>query len=355
MSKYWSTIAHNSLPYVPGEQPTGQNLIKINQNENPYPPSAKVLEVIRKVEAGKLRLYPDPLCLELRKVIAQQHGLSIDQVFVGNGSDEVLAFSFMAFFNPGNPILFPDVSYTFYPVYANLFQLEYRKVPLNEDFSLPVEAFLCGNGGIVIANPNAPTGCYLPICGIRRILDGNPDKIVLIDEAYIDFGGESAIGLIPEYPNLLIVHTLSKSHSLAGMRVGFALGQKELMLGLERIKNSFNSYTLDYIAQVAAHAAIQDREYFEWSRNKVINTRNSVSQRLLQMGFIVVPSQANFLLISHADLSAQLLFNGLRERRVLVRYFELPRIDNYLRVSIGTDKDMDIFLQILSEIIEKIK
>lgn len=355
MSKYWSTITQSIVPYVPGEQPKGKKFIKINTNENPYPPSPRVLEAIHKVEAGTLRLYPDPLCHELRKAIAQQYGLSIEQVFVGNGSDEVLAFAFMAFYNPGNPILFPDVSYTFYPVYSSLFQLEHHKVFLNEDFSLPVEAFLQGNGGIVIANPNAPTGCYLPICDIRRILDGNLDQVVLIDEAYIDFGGESAACLIPEYPNLLVVHTLSKSHSLAGLRVGFALGQKELIQGLDRIKNSFNSYTLDCIAQVAACAAIQDEEYFELNRNKVMVTRDRVSHRLLQMGFTVVPSMANFILISHATLSAQVLFHGLREKGVLVRYFDLLRIDNYLRISMGTDEDMNIFLQILSELMEQKK
>ncbi|MCL4492649.1 MAG: histidinol-phosphate transaminase [Nitrospirae bacterium] len=351
MSRYWSEITKHIKPYVPGEQPGGREYLKLNTNENPYPPSPKVLDAIKQAANESLRRYPDPLCSELRAAIADYYGLGREQVFVGNGSDEVLAFAFPAFFNPGDRIFSPDVTYTFYKVYAALFRVDYIPIPLDEDFSIPVEMFFRENRGIIIPNPNAPTGKYMPIESVRSILEHNRDSVVIIDEAYVDFGGESAAGLIRDYPNLLVVQTLSKSRSLAGLRVGFALGQEGLIEGLDRIKNSINSYTLDRLALAGAREAIRDKAYFEETTSKVINTRERVSARLAGMGFKVIPSKTNFVFISHALCNACDLFRQLKGKGILVRYFNEPRIDNYLRVSIGSDDEMDRFLRVLEEIV----
>lgn len=351
MSKYWSQTTKRIKPYVPGEQPKERTYVKLNTNENPYPPSPRVIEAIRGAVGEDLRRYPDPCCEELRETIAAYYRLSPQQVFCGNGSDELLAFAFLAFFNPGTPILFPDVTYSFYSVYCTLFRLDYELVPLDMSFTIPIDKFFADNGGIVIANPNAPTGTYLSRASIRQILEHNVGSVVIVDEAYIDFGGESAVPLLEEFPNLLIVQTLSKSRSLAGLRVGFALGHPDLIEGLRRIKDSVNSYTLDRLALAGGIAALKDDEYYRKTIHKVIATRERVAAKLQDAEFSVIPSKANFLFITHPYARASDLYTGLRERGVLVRYFNMPRIDNYIRVSIGTDQEMDIFLNCITELV----
>lgn len=354
MSKYWSKNIKKVSPYVPGEQPKDKKYIKLNTNENPYPPSQKAMKAISKAVNESLRLYPDPTCDSFRNTLAQYYHLNTSEVFVGNGSDELLAFSFMAFFNPGDTIIFPDITYSFYKVYSSMFQVNYRLTPLDDEFNIPVEEFLAENDGIVLANPNAPTGKALPIESIRRILEKNTEKVVIIDEAYVDFGGQSSVELINEFDNLLVIGTLSKSRALAGLRVGFALGNEQLIEGLERVKNSVNSYTLDRLALVGAEEAIKDHEYFCEIRDKIINTRERVSNTLLALGFKVIESKANFVLICHPKISGKLLFERLKDDNILVRHFNLPRIDNFLRVSIGSDDEMDIFCQRAKKIIESL-
>lgn len=351
MSKYWSDIAKTLEPYVPGEQPRDRKYIKLNTNENPYPPSPRAIMAIKEAADERLRLYPDPSCDELRTEIAMYYGLNKHQVFVGNGSDEVLAFSFLAFFNPGCPILFPDITYSFYPVYCNLYNIGYKTIPLDDGFNIPIEEFRKKNGGIIFPNPNAPTGKYIPLEAVESIVRSNMDSVVVIDEAYVDFAGESAIDLIDRYPNLVVIHTLSKSHSLAGLRVGFAVAGEELIEGLERVKNSFNSYTLDRAALAGAVEAIRDRDYFEETRAKVIATRERIVNKLKSMGFKDTDSRANFIFVSHPSFPAGELFARLREKGILVRYFNKPRIDNFLRISIGTDNEMDRLVEALEEII----
>ena len=341
MKQFWSERIKNLVPYTPGEQPKDRVFIKLNTNENPYPPSPKVIEAIENAAGEGLRLYPDPEASALRKAIADYHGLKLEQVFCGNGSDEVLGLCFYAFFTPGEKVVFPDITYSFYPVYTELFGLDYEEIPLNEDFSLPVDRFLGRNGGVVICNPNAPTGRTLPLADIRRILDANPDVVVLVDEAYADFGAQSAVELIDQYPNLVVVCTMSKSRSLAGMRIGYALGNADLIAGVNCVKNSFNSYPLDRLALAAGEAAIRDVEYFEQSCRNIMRTRDDTIVRLKKLGFHVQESNANFIFITHPDRSGQELQQGLRDRGVLVRWFNKPRIDRYLRVSIGTDEDME--------------
>lgn len=351
MSKFWSEITKSVEPYVCGEQPKDKKYVKLNTNENPYPPSPKVLEAIKNAANGDLRLYPNPDCDELRKTIAEYYNLNSDEIFIGNGSDEVLAFSFMTFFDPGKPIIFPDITYSFYPVYARLYKLDYKFAKLNEDFSIPVSEFLTENGGVIIPNPNAPTAKYLDLEEIKKILDYNPNSVVIIDEAYVDFGGKSVVSLIKDYPNLLVIQTLSKSRCLAGIRVGFAMGQKPLIHGLNRIKNSINSYTIDRVAQIAAVAAIKDEEYFKACTAKIIATREAASGKLEELGFKVIPSQANFIFVSHRSVPASELFKKLKEKGVLVRYFNLPRIDNYLRISIGSPEEMDVLIDKVKNIL----
>jgi len=351
MSKYWSKAIKNIEPYTPGEQPRGRKFIKLNTNENPYPPSPLVIEAIKEAANDNLRLYPDPYGEVLRTTIAGYYNLKSDQVFVGNGSDEVLAFTYLAFFNPQEPILFPDVTYSFYPVYSSLFRIGYELIPLNEDFTIPVEMFKKKNGGIIFPNPNAPTGIYLDCQGIEDILKNNLEKVVVIDEAYIDFGGESALKLLDKYPNLLLIRTLSKARSLAGMRIGFALGHEDLIEGLNRVKSSFNSYTLDRLALTAAEASFQDEAYFQETRDKIIKTRERVFQQLVKMGFKVIPSMSNFLFISHPTVPAVTIFQELRAKGILVRHFDKPRVENYLRVSIGSDEEMEAFLQAAASIL----
>ncbi|MHA7967790.1 histidinol-phosphate transaminase [Paenibacillus sp. CAU 1782] len=351
MSRYWSPLASSLEPYVPGEQPKDKTYIKLNTNENPFPPSPKALEAMKEAANADLRLYPDPTCEELVQVAADYYGLTPKQTFAGNGSDELLAFAFAAFFDPARPVLFPDITYSFYKVYAKLCGITPKLIPLDESFQVPIDQFAGDHGGMILPNPNAPTAKLIPLSDVRTLLEANPDRVVIIDEAYIDFGGESAVKLVPEYPNLLVIQTLSKSRSLAGLRVGLAFGSEELIDGLNRIKNSFNSYTMDRVALCGAVASLQDEAYFQETTAKVVATRDRMIASLTELGFIVTDSKANFLLISHPSYQAAELFKQLREQGILVRYFNSPRIDNYLRVTVGTDEEMDRFLQVLKPLI----
>lgn len=350
MKEFWSSRIRDLVPYTPGEQPKDRQFIKLNTNENPYPPSPRVLEALRQSVNEGLRLYPDPECSALRAALATRYGLSERQVFVGNGSDEVLAFAFQAFFGVGDTIAFPDITYSFYPVYANMFGIHCKIVPLNEDFTIPVDALIGGHQGVVIANPNAPTGIELPQQELRRLLEGNRDVVVIVDEAYVDFGGQSALPLLEEYPNLLVVQTMSKSRSLAGMRIGFAFGSENLIQAINCVKNSINSYTLDRMAIAAGTAAVEDEAYFQSCCGKVARTRERVAAALREQGFLVLPSRSNFLFAGHPRIPAQTLFAQLREAGILVRYFKQPRIDNFLRISIGTDEEMDRFLKVAAQL-----
>lgn len=348
MSKYWNDKVREIEPYVPGEQPKDKKYIKLNTNENPYPPSDQVIEAMKNAVNGDLKLYPDPTCSDLISEIAKYYNLNTDEVFIGNGSDEILAFSFMTFFSKDKQILFPDISYTFYKVYAELFDLNYKLVKLDDDFNIPLEEFKKLNGGVIIPNPNAPTGKYIDIEELKKLVEANKDSVVIIDEAYIDFGGQSMVKFIKDYDNLLVIQTLSKSRSLAGLRVGFAVGHKDLIEGLNRIKNSMNSYTIDRVALAGAKAAIQDKEYFEEITKKIIDTRDKVSKDLKDLGFRVLESKSNFVFVSHNIVSGKVLYEKLKDNGILVRYFNKDRIDNFLRITIGTDEEM-------AELIKKLK
>ncbi|MCH2219059.1 MAG: histidinol-phosphate transaminase [Dechloromonas sp.] len=364
MSRFWSQVVNDLTPYVPGEQPKIANLIKLNTNENPYPPSPRVLAAIQAEldgDAARLRLYPDPNADLLKAAVARHHGVSVQQVFVGNGSDEVLAHVFMALLKHDAPILFPDITYSFYPVYCGLYGVDYQTVPLADDFSIDPADYCppgglpsgCGqpNGGIIFPNPNAPTGRLLAIDAIEQIAKANPDSVVVVDEAYVDFGGESAIKLIDRYDNLLVVHTLSKSRSLAGLRVGFAVGHSALIEGLERVKNSFNSYPLDRLAIVGAVAAMEDTAYFEQCCQAVIATRDALSADLNGLGFEVLPSAANFIFVRHPQRDAEELAKALRDQSIIVRHFKLPRIDQFLRITVGTDTECRALIDALRKFI----
>ncbi|MEZ5573321.1 MAG: histidinol-phosphate transaminase [Halioglobus sp.] len=352
MSRYWSDVVKSLTPYVPGEQPQLEKLVKLNTNESPYPPSPKVLAAIRNVSADALRRYPDPESMLLRRAIAARNDIAPEQVFVGNGSDEVIALAFLALLKHQLPLYFPDVTYSFYPVWSSLFDIAYRTVPVAQDFSIDPETYPAINGGIIIPNPNAPTGIVMSLAAVRQLLQRSSDSVVVIDEAYIDFGGESAVQLLNEYDNLLVVQTLSKSRALAGLRVGFAMGNTALIEALGRVKNSFNSYPLDAISQQAALASIDDEDHFRTSCERVIASRESVSARMESLGFQVLPSGANFIFASHPHKSAKALFTGLRERGIVVRYFDKPRIDNFLRISIGAEQDNTELLNALAELLK---
>ncbi|MDD5033558.1 MAG: histidinol-phosphate transaminase [Methylococcaceae bacterium] len=354
MSKYWSAIVSGLTPYVPGEQPKLPNLIKLNTNENPYGPSPRVLQALAGELGDTLRLYPDPNADRLKQAIAAYHaesGITAGQVFVGNGSDEVLAHVFMALLKHEQPILFPDITYSFYPVYCGLYGVEHVTVPLDDSFEIRVDDYFRPNGGILFPNPNAPTGCLLTMKEIERLLLGSADSVVVIDEAYVDFGGESAIALVDRHPNLLVVQTLSKSRSLAGLRVGFAVGHVDLIEALERVKNSFNSYPLDRLAIAGAVAAYEDVEYFEKFRQAVIVSRDALTSDLQTLGFQVLPSAANFLFARHLRKDAGQLAADLRARSIIVRHFRLPRIDQFLRISVGTEEQCRTLVDALREIL----
>ena len=341
MSKFWSPLVSRLTPYTPGEQPKINNLIKLNTNENPYGPSPLALAAMAREVGETLRLYPNPDAEPLKAAIARRHGLSPVQVFVGNGSDEVLAHAFQALLKHDAPILFPDITYSFYPTYAGLYEVAFRAVPLAADFSITVDDYLGHGstiGGIIFPNPNAPTGCLMPLDQVTRLLAGNPDRVVIVDEAYIDFGGVSAIELVCSHANLLVVQTLSKSRSLAGLRVGFAVGHADLISALERVKNSFNSYPLDRIAIAGATAAIEDEAHFEQTRQAVIASREKLVTDLTALGFDVLPSAANFVFARHPQHDAATLAAALRSDGIIVRHFGSERIKQFLRITVGTDQ-----------------
>ncbi len=351
MSKFWSPFVKQLVPYVPGEQPKLANLVKLNTNENPYGPSPKALAAMQAELNDNLRLYPDPGSERLKQAVAAYYGVTTAQVFVGNGSDEVLAHAFHGLFQHGRPLLFPDISYSFYPVYCGLYGIPFEAIALDEKFQIRVEDYQRVNGGIVFPNPNAPTGCLLALDAIERLLKLNPDSVVLVDEAYIDFGGVSAISLVNRYPNLLVTQTLSKSRSLAGLRVGLAVGHAELIEALERIKNSFNSYPLDRMAIAGAAAAFEDEAYFQQTCQQVISSRVSVVSGLDKLGFEVLPSAANFVFARHPQHDAAELAAALRERSVIVRHFKQERIAQFLRISIGSAEQNQALLDALEQIV----
>ena len=350
-SSYWSKLAQELVPYVPGEQPSSaQSWIKLNTNENPYPPSPKTLEAAVRAVNAALRLYPDPESTALRQALARHHGVEPSQVFVGNGSDEVLALCFQAFFDPGAAVRVPDITYFFYEVFARLYRITLDVVPLRDDFSLPVEAYYDSPGGVVFANPNAPTGKALSLDEIAHIAQRNA-RIVIVDEAYVNFGAESALALLARCPNIVVCRTFSKSHSLAGLRVGYAIASAEVIQALDRVKNAFNSFPLDRVAQAAAQAAIEDSAYYDDCTMKIIQTRDNTLQALVKRGFDVIPSVANFLFATHPAQDATQLQQALRQKHIIVRQFHRPRIDNYLRITIGTEPEMAALLAALDEIL----
>ncbi len=352
MSRYWSDVVQRLTPYVPGEQPKLTNLIKLNTNENPYGPSPKVLAALQAEVGDTLRLYPDPTSDQLKRAIADFHGLTPEQIFVGNGSDEVLAHTFVALLKHDAPLLFPDITYSFYPVYCRLFGIAYREVPLTESFEISVDDYKRPNGGMIFANPNAPTGRLLPVTEIERLLEFNEGSVVVVDEAYIDFGGDSCMNLIKHYPQLLVVHTLSKSRALAGLRVGYAVGQPELIEALHRVKDSFNSYPLDRFAQAGATAAMEDRAWFKTNCEKVIASRVRLLSQLGDLGLEVLPSAANFVFARHPDFTGAELAGHLRDRGIIVRHFSKPaRIAPFLRISVGTDDDCNALIAALAGIL----
>tara|TARA_R110002050_G_scaffold9504_1_gene32963 strand:+ start:101731 stop:102786 length:1056 start_codon:yes stop_codon:yes gene_type:complete len=351
MSRFWSPVVHELEPYVPGEQPKMANLVKLNTNENPYGPSPKVLEAIRLNTSDTLRLYPDPNATELKQAIADYHQLTIDQVFVGNGSDEVLAHVFHAFFQQQTPLLFPDITYSFYPVYCQLYQIDYQTIPLTNEFEIKVDDYFRDNGGIIFPNPNAPTSRLLALAEIEALLQKNTESVVVIDEAYIDFGGETAIVLVDKYPNLLVTQTMSKSRSLAGLRIGFAVGHPDLIAGLIRVKDSFNSYPIDSLAIAAGVASFEDQAYFEQTCQKVISSRQWVISELKALGFTVLPSGANFVFAIHPNNDAAELSAGLRKEGVIVRHFNKNKIDQYLRITIGTTEENQRLLAAMDTLI----
>ncbi len=341
MADGWKANIRRVEPYVPGEQPAGSNRIKLNTNENPYPPAPGVKRVLEELDGDRLRLYPDPACGELVSALAGYYRVGEDQVFVGVGSDDVLGMAFLTFFNSNKPILFPAVSYSFYPVWAGLFRIPWEAPALDRDMAIRPEDYYRENGGIVFPNPNAPTGLFMPLDQVEDILAHNPDSVVIVDEAYIDFGGESARSLIPRYPNLLVTGTFSKSRSLAGMRIGFALGQPSLIKALSDVRYAYNSYTMSLAAQRAGAAAVADEAWFQETRRRIIATRERAKTRLSRLGFSFPDSMANFLFVTHERAGAGELFEALRREGIYVRYFKQPGIDNYLRISIGTDEEME--------------
>lgn len=348
MSQYWSPAVRELTPYVPGEQPR-ERVIKLNTNENPYPPAAGVSEALRDYAIDHLRLYPDPSSRALRETLAATYNVSVAETFVGNGSDEVLAFAFQAFFCHGAPLDVPSITYSFYPVYANLYGVTLRKHPLNAKWEVDIEALASAaeRSGIIFANPNAPTGHAHSLATLEALLERVNDRVVLIDEAYVDFGAESAVALVSRYPNLLVTGTFSKSRSLAGLRLGYAIGSPELIDGLQRVKDSFNSYPVDSLASLVGIRALKDTAHFDDCREKVITTRERTRQRLESLGFEVLPSKANFVLAQHTKLDGAQLFAGLRERGILVRHFNTQALNNFLRITIGTDDEMDSLIEAL--------
>lgn len=350
--KFWEKNIRTVIPYVPGEQPNQRGMIKLNTNENPYPPAPGVARAIGEISADRLRLYPDPKAELLVQELARYHGLKRDQVFVGVGSDDVLAMCFLTFFNSGKPIFFPDITYSFYDVWADLFRIPYERQPLDEKLQIIKEDYYRDNGGVIFPNPNAPTGVIQELADVEDIICHNRDVIVIVDEAYIDFGGKSARELIHKYDNLLVVQTFSKSRSMAGIRIGYAMGNKALIKYLNDVKYSFNSYTMNAPSILLGVEALKDEAYFQETTEKIIATRERVKRELVKLGFSFPDSQSNFLFITHERLAARELFEALKIKKIYVRYFNKPRIDNYLRVTIGTEEEMDVFLTFLKRYME---
>ncbi len=350
-TKKWKENIRKVVPYVPGEQPKVEGkLIKLNTNENPYPPSPAAYRAAQQMDVEKYRLYPDPAASKLVLALAKEYGVNEKQVFVGVGSDDVIAMSFLTFFNSDKPILFPDVSYSFYEVWADLYHIPYERPMLDDDFNIVPEDYCKENGGIIFPNPNAPTGVYMPLDGIKKILDANPDVIVIVDEAYIDFGGESALDLINDYDNLLVVRTYSKSRSMAGLRIGYAIGNAELIAALNDVKYSYNSYTMNMAAIELGAAVLEDKKYFEDTVAKIVNTRENAKVRLKELGFTFPDSRTNFIFAKPSKISAKELFCELKKRNIYVRYFTAPRVNEHLRITIGTDEEMERFYQAVGEI-----
>ena len=352
MSRYWSKVVHGLTPYVPGEQPKLANLVKLNTNESPYGPSKQVLDALRAEIGDTLRLYPDPASDKLCAAIAKRHKVKPENVFVGNGSDEVLAHVFLALLKHDAPVLFPDITYSFYPVYCKLYGIQYEQVPLTEDFAIGIGNYLRANGGIIFPNPNAPTGCFVALSEVERLLKANTESVVVIDEAYVDFGGESCVPLIEKYPQLLVTHTLSKSRALAGLRVGYATGHRDLIEALNRVKDSFNSYPLDRFAQAGAAAAMEDEAYFTAMCRKVIDSKARLVEDLQKANFEVLPSAANFVFARYPGRDGADIAAKLRERGIIVRHFRNPqRISPFMRITIGTDEQCARLVESLREIV----
>lgn len=349
----WEKNLRNIDPYVPGEQSKEKNIVKINANENPYPPSSKAVEAIKNFNCSKLRFYPDANATEFKKAIAEFYNVLPENIFIGNGSDDVLAIAFQSFFNSDKPIVYPDITYSFYPVWCRLFNIAYKNYPLTSDFRINPEDYKEANGGVVIPNPNAPTSLGEGKDFIEKIINYNRDSVVIIDEAYVDFGGFSSVELTKKYENLLVTGTFSKSRSLAGMRIGFAIGSKKLIAVMEAVKNSYNSYTVNSVAMAAGTAAIKDKEYFNKTVSKVIATRNRVTNDLKQLGFTVLDSQTNFLFATNENINIKEYFEWLKSQNVFIRWFNQPKISNYVRITIGTDEEMDIFLNKTKEYLNK--
>ncbi len=351
MSRYWSDFVKQLQPYTPGEQPKISNLTKLNTNENPYGPSPDALAAMQRLLNDDLRLYPPPNADDLKDCIANYYGLESKQIFVGNGSDEVLAHVFNGLLKQDQPLLFPDISYSFYPVFCQLYDIQFSKIPLADDFSIDVRDYQRPNGGIIFPNPNAPTGRLLGLQVIEQLLQANSDSVVVVDEAYIDFGGVSAVSLIAKYNNLLVVHTMSKSRSLAGMRIGYAMGNGELIEGLERVKNSFNSYPLGHLQIAAAVASFNDQSYFEQTTARVIDSREQLTKQLQGLNFEVLPSTANFVFARHDHRNAEQLAIELRSRGIIVRHFKQDRIDQFLRITLGSEQQNQLLIEALTEIL----
>lgn len=349
----WENNVRKVVPYVPGEQPKAEKLIKLNTNECPYPPSPKVMEALQKLSANEMRLYPDPAVSELRQALADYYKVKVEQVFVGVGSDDVIANAFMTFFNSDKPILFPDITYSFYDVWAELFGIPYERIDLTEDFRINPADYKKENGGIIFPNPNAPTGVLEDLSMVEEVLEANRDVVVMVDEAYIDFGGKSALPLLEKYDNLLVVQTFSKSRAMAGMRIGFAIGNETMIQYLNDVKFSFNSYTMNQTSIAMGVACVEDDVYFKDIVSKVIATRERVKKELKELGFSFPDSTSNFIFATHESVPAAELFEACKKENIFVRYFKKPRIDNYLRISIGTDEEMDELLQVLKKYIHK--
>ena len=345
----WEDKVRKTEPYTPGEQPRRLDIIKLNTNDCPYPPSPKVADALAHFNEDKLRLYPDPAAADLVNALADYYHVGSDQVFVGVGSDDVLAMAFLTYFTSGKPILFPDVTYSFYDVWADLFGISYEKCPLKDDFSLNEQDYLKDNGGIIIANPNAPTGLMAGLDTIERIVAGNPDSVVIVDEAYVDFGGISALPLVERYDNLLVVQTFSKSRAMAGMRIGYAIGSPKLIAYLNSAKFSFNSYTMNHLTIACGKACVEDDVYFKETTAKIVVTRERVKKELTELGFSFPDSRTNFLFVTHESVNAEELFAALKDAGIYVRYFRKPRIDGYLRITIGTDAQMDVLIGFLKD------